>query len=103
MNSINVKELREKNGMTQAALAQVMGVSTQTIKNWESGKKISSTALMKLQEVFHLNTGDNNTVANNVNGNNIQNGGIVIEALIRQLEIKDKQIERLMGIIEKRK
>lgn len=103
MNNINVKELREQSGMTQAALAQIMGVSTQTIKNWESGKKIPSTALMKLQDVFHLNIGNGDTFANNVNGNNVQNGGIVIEALIKQLEIKDRQIEKLISIIEKKK
>lgn len=103
MNNINVKELREQNGMTQAALAQLMGVSTQTIKNWEAGKKIPSTALMKLQDVFHLNVGNADTFANNVNGNNVQNGGVVIDALIKQLEIKDKQIERLISIIERKK
>ena len=103
MSEINVKELREKSGMTQAALAKAMGVSVQTIKNWESGKKIPSTAMMKLQDVFRLNVGDGSTIANNVNGDNVQNGGIVIEALIKQLEVKDRQIEKLMSIIEKLK
>ena len=101
MSELNVKELREKNKMTQAALAKIMGVSTQTVKNWEAGKKIPSTALMKLQDVFNLNVGNGDTIANNVNGDNVQNGGIVIKALISQLEVKDKQIERLMSIIEK--
>lgn len=101
MNEINLKELREKNGFTQQALAQIMGVSVQTIKNWEAGKKIPSTSLMKLQDVFHLNTGDGNTIANNVNGDNVQNGGEVIKVLSRQLEEKDRQIDRLLTIIEK--
>ena len=110
MCDLKVKDLRLKKGMTQAELAQIMGVSIQTIKNWESGKKIPSTAMMKLQEVFQSdnNIGDNTNFAHNINGNNSQNGGAVIEVLAHQLDEKDKQIskaqeqiDRLLSIIEK--
>lgn len=108
MSDINVRELREKFGLTQAKLASIMGVSTQTIKNWESGKTIPSTAMIKLQDVFNLRSfGEGNTVANNINGDNQQNSGVVINALIRQLDEKDlqvaksqQQIDRLLTIIE---
>lgn len=97
MSEIKVKEMREEKGMTQAQLAQIMGVSTQTIKNWESGKTIPSTAAMKLQEIF---CGDGGNVANNVNGPNSQNSGKVIDVLAHQLDEKDKQIGKLLTIIE---
>ena len=101
MNSINVKELREKKGCTQAELAHIMGVAVQTIKNWESGKTIPSTALMRLKSVFNLDENDSqNNEFINTNSNS-KNESIMIEALIKQLEIKDKQIERLINIIEK--
>ena len=44
--------------------------------------------------------GDNNIMANNVNGNNEQNGGKVIDVLAAQLDEKDKQINKLLNIIE---
>ena len=44
--------------------------------------------------------GDNNITANNVNGNNEQNGGKVIDVLAAQLDEKDKQINKLLNIIE---
>lgn len=97
MNEIKVKELREGKGMTQAQLAQMMGVSIQTVKNWEAGKTIPSTARMKLQDIF---CGDCSNVANNVTGDNIQNSGKVIDVLSHQLDEKDRQIGRLLSIIE---
>lgn len=44
--------------------------------------------------------GDNNITATNVNGNNEQNGGKVIDVLAAQLDEKDKQIYKLLNIIE---
>lgn len=88
-------------GMTLNELASIMGVSIQTIRNWESGKKIPSTAMVKLRQVFNLDGGDGSNVASNINGDINQNSGLVIEALIKQLEIKDNQIDKLLRIIEK--
>jgi len=96
---IDVKKIREEKSLTQAQLAKIMGVSVQTIKNWEAGKKIPSTAMMKLSDLFNV-SGDNN-IAANINGNNQQNSGAVIDALTHQLDEKDRQIDRLLGIIEK--
>ena len=45
--------------------------------------------------------GDNSVMAANIGGNNEQNGGKVIEVLSHQLDEKDRQIDRLLGIIEK--
>lgn len=40
MDSIDIKKLRETLGLTQASFAKKLGVSTQTISNWENGGTI---------------------------------------------------------------
>lgn len=40
---IDVKKLREGRGLTQQALADLIGVHINTVQNWESGKKIPNT------------------------------------------------------------
>lgn len=95
-------------GITQTELASIMGVSPQTIKNWEAGGTIPAPAKAKLKEVSTQRiSGEGNTVANNINGDNLQNSGAVINALIHQLDEKDRQvaksqeqIDRLLTIIE---
>lgn len=109
MCEINVKEFRDKKGLTQTELARIMGVSTQTVKNWEAGRTIPSTAALKLKEIA-ANEGPLTALAGYVTTD-----ASVIEALTQQLAVKDKQIEeqqklamksqeqidRLLNIIEK--
>lgn len=40
MNSLELKELRKKLGVTQLELASILGVDIKTVQNWESGRKI---------------------------------------------------------------
>ncbi len=96
MNDLDVKKLRENNSMTQAELAKMMVTSIQTIKNWEAGKNIPSTARAKLMEIFHLNES-----GEEIKNENTDSSGSVIDALTHQLDEKDRQIDRLLGIIEK--
>jgi transcriptional regulator with XRE-family HTH domain len=50
-----VKELREKAGISQERLAELLGVSRPTISQIESGqRKISADDLIKLSNVFHV-------------------------------------------------
>lgn len=35
----NVKELREKTGLTQAEFSKMIGVSIRTLQNWEQGRR----------------------------------------------------------------
>lgn len=52
MNSVEIKEIRERLGLTQEALAHVLGVSFQTINRWERGLfKPSKLALDKLKQL----------------------------------------------------
>lgn len=40
MSDINIKELREKFGYSQEKLAEIIGVHTRTVQNWEAGGNI---------------------------------------------------------------
>ncbi len=40
MNDLDIKKIREILGITQKQLAEMVGVSVNTIQNWESGCKI---------------------------------------------------------------
>ncbi len=53
MNSVQIKQIREKLGLTQESLAHLIGVSFQTINRWERNiYKPSPLALEKLKQVF---------------------------------------------------
>lgn len=52
MNSTEIKEIRERLGLTQEALAHLLGVSFQTINRWERGAfKPSRLALEKIKQL----------------------------------------------------
>lgn len=52
--AIRLKELREQKGVTQAELAQALGVGTSTIGMWESTKRTpSAKTLNKLLKYFN--------------------------------------------------
>lgn len=62
----NLKELRKERGLTQAALAQLVGVSRKTINTVENGIFVPSTLLaisiaerlgVSVEEVFFLKDG----------------------------------------------
>jgi transcriptional regulator with XRE-family HTH domain len=50
-----LKEWRNKQGLTQQALAQKLGVARATVASWEIGRtEIPYEALKKLKEEFNL-------------------------------------------------
>lgn len=49
----DIKELRKKAALTQAELAEAVGVTQSTVSQWESGKAVPDTLkLPKLAEVL---------------------------------------------------
>ena len=52
MSGIKIKELRHNLFMTQAEFAKLMGVTEQTIRFWESDKKIPH--LRNQKKIFEL-------------------------------------------------
>lgn len=53
MNAIELKEKRLKLGISQKLLAQLVGVSTQTINGYENGKKIPVTKYQILEQTLN--------------------------------------------------
>lgn len=52
--SDNLKKLRERAGMTQAELAEAIGVAQPTLAQYESGLKVPSIiTAVKIEKVLH--------------------------------------------------
>ena len=122
MNGLETKEVREKFGLSQERFAKLLGVTTRTVQNWESGGTIPQTKQAILHEIAvnpqlyiggeqsNIN-GTNTTTTNNHTTNNYgecdtDNG--IIDKLIDEMAEQRKlfaksqeQIDRLLGIIEK--
>lgn len=75
MNNLDIKNLRTKLGITQKQLAEMVGVSVNTIQNWESGGTIPKSKhpiLVSLQQSPHIVFGGQSVQHGDaVNGNKI--------------------------------
>ena len=66
-----IKELREKNKMTQLQLAEILGVTDKTISKWENGKGYPDITLLEpIAEAFRI------SVTELISGNTIQNANV---------------------------
>lgn len=52
MNDLDIKEIREKLGVSQEKLAEIVGVHLRTIQNWESGTVIPKTKYTILRNLL---------------------------------------------------
>lgn len=107
-NDLDVKKIRESLGMTQEKFAEILGVHTRTVQNWESGSTIPEskrTILRDVAEQRHYGGGEQH----NVNGDNIMtvNGTIHADSLVELLIQKERslqesqiQITKLLNIID---
>lgn len=52
MSAIDIKSIRTRLGVTQETLAQILGVSFQTVNRWENkGQKPSNLAIEKIKKL----------------------------------------------------
>ena len=66
-----IKELREKNKMTQLEFSEKLGVSDKTVSKWETGKGYPDITLLEpIAEVFKI------SVTELISGNTIQNQNV---------------------------
>lgn len=66
-----IKELREKNNITQLQLAEKLGVSDKTISKWETGKGYPDITLLEpIADVFSV------SVAELISGNTVCNSNV---------------------------
>lgn len=124
MNGLETKEVREKLGLSQERFAKLLGVTTRTVQNWESGGTIPQTKQAILHEMSvnpqlyiggeqsNINGANTTTTNNNTTNNYGECGGCsdngIIDKLIDEMAEQRKlfaksqeQIDRLLGIIEK--
>ena len=66
-----IRELREKNRMTQLQLAERLGVSDKTVSKWETGKGYPDITLLEpIARVFRV------SVTELISGNTVQNANV---------------------------
>ena len=46
---VNFKQLREQAGLSQEALARIVGVSSKTVSNWERGISVASLTVPQMK------------------------------------------------------
>lgn len=52
---INIRSLREENGMTQSEFAEILDVTRSCVANWETGARIPDCNFVKkIAAVFHV-------------------------------------------------
>ena len=129
MDGFNIKSIREKLGLTQEELAQKIGVSRNTVINYEKGGVIPESKrqlLNSLLEMPMLNTGmdhpgdkgyyeikkestDNTILGNPAQINKSESIEIplsvwnVIELQAKSLEKRDSQIDELIKMLKDQK
>ena len=71
-----IKQLREKNNMTQFQLAETLGVSDKTVSKWETGKGYPDITLLEpIAEAFRI------SVTELISGNTIHNKNVAANML----------------------
>lgn len=77
-----IKELRQKNSMTQAQLADRLGVSDKTVSKWETGKGYPDITLLEpIAEAFRV------SVAELLSGSPVQNANVSANMLRSQFYV----------------
>ena len=94
----NVKTLREELALTQAQLADRLGVTESTVRNWESGRsKPPQSALHLLHQLTAPSISQSNNKGTTIGTQTSDTGALRL--LQAQLKEKDGQIEKLHTMI----
>lgn len=106
MNDLNIKEIREKLGVSQETLAGMVGVHPRTIQNWESGTKIpkSKHAILRdlvLKPQNYAGGEQQNVNGDNINGNNVTVHKTDTDKLLEILASKEQSLAKAQEHIDK--
>jgi len=79
-----IKELRERNGLTQANLAKKLHITRSSVNAWEMGFSLPSTqSVAQLAKIFNVSTdyllGVDNGASISVKGLDVKEVGILVE------------------------
>ena len=112
MNDLDIKKIRERLGISQEQLAEMVGVHPRTVQNWESGSTIPKSKHAILRDLGvkpqrYAGGGDQTNVnGNNINGNNVTVNPADMDKLLELLSMKEaslvkaqEHIDQLLEII----
>lgn len=101
---MEVKKIREMKGLTQKELADLCGVTTRTVQNWENGGTIPDMVIKYLNQL----QGQDEIVSPS-NSSETEKLLLLLERSQRQIDAhlelakkKDEQMDRLIGLLEKK-
>lgn len=120
MNALKFKELRKEAGMTQLQLSKILGVSKNTVWNYERGKRIPLSKVPLILSVFNMANENDENKSNKSTVDVTDNNGegrivhdeyskeiefnVITKELVKELEISYFDIELMNELpIEKRK
>ena len=106
MNDLNIKEIREKLGVSQETLAEMVGVHPRTSQNWESGTSIpkSKHAILRdlvLKPQNYAGGEQQNVNGDNINGNNVTVHKTDTDKLLEILASKEQSLAKAQEHIDK--
>lgn len=106
MNDIDIKRIREKLGISQEALAEMVGVHPRTIQNWESGTKIPNSKHAILRDLIlkpqrYAGGEQQNINGDNINGNNVTVHKTDTDKLLELLARKEESLAKAQEHIDK--
>lgn len=108
MSDLDIRKIREKLGVSQETLAEMIGVHPRTVQNWESGTTIPKSKHAILRELVikpqqYAGGEQSNVNGNNINGNNVtvNNQPDTIEKLLDILAMKEASLAKAQEHIDK--
>ena len=97
MENLDIKQIREKLGVTQEQFAEMVGVHPRTIQNWEAGSIIPQSKRAILHQLMDANHKEKYNVSD---PDSVEKLLEILAAKEAALAKAQEQIDRLLGIIE---
>lgn len=107
MNDLDIKKIRERLGISQEQLAEMVGVHPRTVQNWESGSTIPKSKHAILRDLVikpqrYAGGGEQTNVnGNNINGNNVTVNPTDVDKLLEILSMKEASLVKAQEHIDK--
>lgn len=105
----DIKQIRERNNLTQKQLSELCGVTLRTVQNWEANKMVPEAIMKYLQtlelngEIIAPNTRVNSSVEQHVNGDGNKFSGVgdvsdgVSSAMLQQALNEVTEMRKLLA------
>ena len=97
MEILDIKQIREKLGVTQEQFAEMVGVHPRTVQNWEAGSVIPQSKRAILRQLMDTH---NKEKANPNSPSSVEKLLEILAAKEASLAKAQEQIDRLLGTIE---